>query len=181
MEQLKPPKILAPQASHVSGQLSTRPSDGEATPEQMELAMPDAKAIMDSYPDWGKVEPDGYLMRITNYLALITEEERRALAHPIAGIATRSKFLPSIADMAEFLQERSKRLNTKATGYRYLTRGEGDPDNVPPLARRRELVADYRSTHSRGALNPETPSTASAGPAKGIPQSANTKTEKQEA
>ena len=42
--------------------------------------------------------------------------------------------------MAEFIADRHKRLNTRATGYRYLKPGEEDEVEIPPADRRKAQV-----------------------------------------
>lgn len=81
------------------------------------------KRILGSFPDYGKAPPE-YLLSITEYLAYLPAEDQEALAHPVSGIASKTKFLPTKADMAEFIADRHKRLNTRATGYRYFEPGE---------------------------------------------------------
>ncbi len=60
------------------------------------------------------------MLSVTEFLAFRDADEQEALANPLTGIATKCKFLPTIADMNEFLDERAKRLNTRATSYRYF-------------------------------------------------------------
>lgn len=62
------------------------------------------------------------------------------MAHPLTGIATKCKYLPTVADLRQFIEDRAKRLNTRATGYRYLEPGEGDPVDMPPENRRKAQV-----------------------------------------
>jgi hypothetical protein len=98
-----------------------------------------AEKILSSYPDYGKA-PDGYLLSVTEFIAYQIPEVQEALAHPLTGIATKCKYLPTIADLREFIEERAKRLNTRATGYRYFRPSEDDSVDVSPAERRKAQV-----------------------------------------
>jgi hypothetical protein len=115
---------------------STRQSASEAL-----LASKTARKILSSYPDYGKAPPE-YLLSVTEFIAFRSAEEQEALAHPLSGIATKCKFLPTLADMNEFLDARAKRLNTRATGYKYFKRGEGDPLDIADAERRKTQVME---------------------------------------
>jgi hypothetical protein len=98
-----------------------------------------AEKIVSAYPDYGKA-PDGYLLSVTEFIAYQIPEVQDALAHPVTGIASKCKYLPTIADLKQFIEDRAKRLNTRATGYRYFKRGEDDPLDIPDAERRKAQV-----------------------------------------
>jgi hypothetical protein len=98
-----------------------------------------ARKILSGYPDYGKA-PREYLLAVTEFIAYQIPEVQEALAHPLTGIATKCKYLPTIADLREFIEDRAKRLNTRATGYRYLRPGENDPVEMSPHERRKAQV-----------------------------------------
>lgn len=107
--------------------------------EKLDRASRLMKRILGAFPDYGKASPE-YLLSITEYLAYLPADEQEALAHPVSGIASKTEFLPTKAKMAEFLADRFKRLNTRATGYRYFKPGEGDPLEISDLERRKAIV-----------------------------------------
>lgn len=75
---------------------------------------------------------------MTQFIAYLDLDDQEALAHPMTGIASKCKYLPTIADLKQFVDERFKRLNTRATGYKYLK-----PDRLvemPPTERRKAQV-----------------------------------------
>lgn len=118
-----------------------------------------ARRILGGYPDYGKAPPE-YLLSITEYLAYLPAEDQEALAHPVSGIASKCTFLPTKAQMAEFLADRHKRTNTRATGYRYLKPGEEDEIDIPPAERRKAQVLrelGYDPSISREVRQPRRP------------------------
>lgn len=126
-------KIIAPLSQRALMQSEPR-SKAEVT-----KATRIAEKILSAYPDYGKA-PDGYLLSVTEFIAYQIPEVQEALAHPLTGIATKCKYLPTIADLKQFIDDRAKRLNTRATGYRYFRRGEGDPLDIPDAERRKAQV-----------------------------------------
>lgn len=117
-----------------------------------------AEKILSAYPDYGKA-PDEYLLSVAEFIAYQIPEVQEALAHPLTGIATKCKFLPTIADLREFIEGRAKRLNTRATGYRYFRRGEDDPVEISPAERRKaqvlaELGYDPSKPRTRKPIEP---------------------------
>lgn len=132
MEQL--PKIQ----SRADLQRSTPPSMNASA---VKVATKIAEKILGAYPDYGKA-PEGYLLSVTEFIAYQIPEVQEALAHPLTGIASKCKYLPTIADLKEFIEERARRLNTRATGYRYFKRGEGDPLEMADAERRKAAVVE---------------------------------------
>lgn len=127
----------------VAPTLSQRALTQSAPPSQavVNRATHLAQKILSAYPDYGKA-PDGYLLSVTEFIAYQIPEVQEALAHPLTGIAAKCKYLPTIADLKQFIEDRAKRLNTRATGYRYFKRGEGDPLDIPDADRRKAVVVD---------------------------------------
>lgn len=118
-----------------------------------------AEKILGAYPDYGKA-PDGYLLAVTEFIAHLSAEDQEALAHPVTGIVSKSEFLPSIAKIKQFVDDRGKRLNTRATGYRYLKPGEEDEIEIPPGERRKAQVLKelgYDPSVSRDVRQPRRP------------------------
>lgn len=118
-----------------------------------------AEKILGAYPDYGKA-PDGYLLAVTEFIAHLSAEDREALAHPVTGIVSKSEFLPSIAKIKQFVDDRGRRLNTRATGYRYLKPGEEDEIEIPPGERRKAQVLKelgYDPSISREVRQPRRP------------------------
>lgn len=63
-----------------------------------------AKLILASYPDYGKTPPE-YLVVMTNLLASYPQTIIDRIANPRYGIASRTKFLPTVADVTEMANE----------------------------------------------------------------------------
>lgn len=64
------------------------------------------------------------------------------MAHPLTGVATKCKYLPTIADLKQFVEDRFKRLNTRSTTYKYLKPGEGDPLDMATAEKRKATVLE---------------------------------------
>lgn len=126
------PKIQSRQDLQTSGPALTNES---AVMEATRIA----EKILSGYPDYGKA-PESYLLSISEFIAYQVPEIQEALACPLTGIATKCKYLPSVADIKQFIHDRADRLNTRATGHRYLKRGEADPVEVPSAERRKAQV-----------------------------------------
>lgn len=132
------------------------PSLTSPSAASMRLAEPMARKILAGYPDYGKAPPQ-YLLEITEFIALLGPADQAALANTLTGIATKTKFLPTKAEMVEFLNDRHKRLNTRATGYKYLKPGEEDKIEMSPAERRKAQVLEelgYDPMKTRGIERP---------------------------
>lgn len=127
-------KQIAPALSQRALMPSGPPSKAEVS-----KATRIAQKILSGYPDYGKA-PSEYLLSITEVIAYQIPEVQEALAHPLTGIATRCKYLPTVADIKQFIEDRASRLNTRSTTYRYLKPGEGDPVDMPTENRRKAQV-----------------------------------------
>lgn len=77
----------------------------------MERAKQAAGQIFSSYPDWGKA-PKEYLATVIEHLSGYSDQVLAALSHKDTGIATRSKFLPTVAEIKAFANEAIDSLNT---------------------------------------------------------------------
>ena len=93
------------------------------------------KTLMRGRPDYGKESAD-YAVGFTEYLSFMTEEELAWITHPRDGLHTVCKYLPTPADVAEFLSKKrdaaSKTFrNPEPTGaYAYF---KPDPEDDKPL------------------------------------------------
>lgn len=99
-----------------------------------------AQKILSAYPDYGKA-PDGYLLSVTEFIAYQIPEVQEALAHPLTGIATKCKFLPTIADLKQFIEERAKRLYDPPRAYPLFKRDEVNP-RPEPDRRKAQVLAE---------------------------------------
>jgi hypothetical protein len=61
-----------------------------------------------SFPDYGKAPPE-YVVNLAESLSHLSEEDLAVVLHPINGVAARTKFLPTFADIAAVLQEHKNR------------------------------------------------------------------------
>ena len=112
----------------------------------MRLATATIEQMFRGRPDHGREDP-GYLAGLADTLCGFTPEELAVMSDPATGLMTRLKFLPTPADVYEFLREKmpwSDRFRP-ASSYRTL-----EPDRTPKpdhggdagFERRRKLVLD---------------------------------------
>lgn len=64
-----------------------------------------AKRILSAYPDYGRAPPE-YLLTFTELLSTFDDETLAALCDLRTGLATRTAYLPTIADIDKFLRAR---------------------------------------------------------------------------
>jgi len=94
-----------------------------------------------SYPDYGKAPPE-YLLSITEYLSYLSPEDQAALANPKNGVATVCRFLPTKAEMVEFLKEHNKPgYNPRSSTYPYFDKAD-DPPQPPAEARKAQVLRE---------------------------------------
>jgi len=100
--------------------------------------------LLKGRPDTGREDP-GYVSGMVETLAWLTDEERAWLTHPRDGLNTVCKFLPTPADVHEFL--RNKR--TKAaefipahTPYKRLAEETGPWDKETDYERKARVVRE---------------------------------------
>lgn len=80
------------------------------------------------------------MLSVTEFIAYQIPEVQEALAHPLTGIATKCKYLPTIADLKQFIEDRARRLNPTPRAYPLFKRGEGDPPDMADADRRKAQV-----------------------------------------
>jgi hypothetical protein len=114
-------------------------------------------------PDYGKESPD-YAVGFTEYLSFLTEEELGWLTHPRDGLHTVCKYLPTPADVGEFLKAKrdaaSKTFrNPEPTGaYAYFTPEDDKPLPQSEVERRKAHVLKtlgYDPARPRERVRPE--------------------------
>ncbi len=59
---------------------------------------------MASFPDYGKAPPE-YVVNLAESLSHLRDDDLAVVLHPLNGVAARTKFLPTFADIAAVLQE----------------------------------------------------------------------------
>lgn len=108
----------------------------------MKAAAEAVKAILRSRPDYGK-EPPEYTIGLAETLSYLTDDELRWIMHPREGLATVCKYLPTAADVHEFLRNREAKENQfkpALTSYSYLGPADAIPDPRPPTLEERKAV-----------------------------------------
>jgi hypothetical protein len=89
-------------------------------------------------------EDRAYLAGMTETLAWLTPEEHGWLTHPRTGLHTVCKFLPTPADVHEFLRERQARTDAfvpTPTTYKRLNGPEHDPRRLKTPEERASFVS----------------------------------------
>lgn len=100
------------------------------------------KKLIAAFPDYGKAPPD-YLVALTECLTWLSPDEMAALAHPRTGLATVCKYLPTPADVHEFLRNREAKANQfkpAPTNYPRLGTADAIPDPRPPTLEERKTA-----------------------------------------
>lgn len=97
--------------------------------------------IMRTRPDYGKETPE-YAMGFTESLSYLSDEELAWVTHPREGLHTVCKFLPTAADLFEFIRKKREPFEKfKAFGK---TPAEREPEDKPltrdEVERRRAIV-----------------------------------------
>lgn len=123
-----------------------------------------AKALVTS-PDFGKTTPV-QMAALVQYLdGLDPAMAERLLTLP-DGIQTKTKFIPSIADLAALkaeLEARDNQFRPAPTHYRKFTPQDEPEIEVPPLDRRKQVVAEvlgYDPQDARSRRKAEPPAFA---------------------
>lgn len=78
--------------------------------------------MLSAFPDYGKAPPE-YVVNLAESLSYLSDEELAVVLHPLNGVIARTKFLPTFADIAAFLQEhksRQEQFKPTHTTYRRL-------------------------------------------------------------
>jgi hypothetical protein len=79
---------------------------------------------------------------VTEFIAYQIPEVQEALAHPLTGIASKCKYLPTIADLKEFIEDRAKRHQIRSTVYKYFGANHYDPPMEPAEKRKAQVLAE---------------------------------------
>lgn len=90
---------------------------------------------------------------MTEYVATLTDAEIALVLHPKTGVVVRCEFLPKIADLAKIVDEprlkaeaeeasRAQFRNHPNSGYRRFSEEPEEEVDVPPLDRRKQVVAE---------------------------------------
>jgi hypothetical protein len=95
-----------------------------------------AKKLLSRFPDYGRAPPE-YVVNLAESLSYLSEEELALVLHPVTGVASRTKFLPTFADISAVLQEhREKQIQFKPhTTYKRLDSVVTPADVAKPRAR----------------------------------------------
>jgi hypothetical protein len=95
-----------------------------------------AKKILASFPDYGKAPPE-YVVNLAESLSHLSEEDLAVVLHPVTGVASKTKFLPTFADISALLQEhRAKQDQFKPhTTYKRLESVVTPADVAKPRAK----------------------------------------------
>lgn len=106
------------------------------------MAAASLETLLKARPDTGKEDPE-YLAAMVKSLSWLTPEEHAWLTHPREGLQTVLKFLPTPADVHEFLRakrERVEAVRPVPTTYRKLADEPGPWDRETDFERKRRVV-----------------------------------------
>jgi hypothetical protein len=116
----------------------------EPSGAQLRAAAESLETLLKARPDTGKEEPE-YLAAMVKSLSWLTPEEHGWLTHPRDGLHTVLKFLPTPADVHQFLRERRARLEAvrpAPTTYHRLAEEPGPWDRETDFERKRRVVRE---------------------------------------
>lgn len=108
------------------------------------MAAESLETLLKARPETGKEEPE-YLAAMVQSLAWLTPEEHGWLTHPREGLQTVCKFLPTPADVHEFLRAKRSRLEAvqpAPTTYRRLEEETGPWEQETDFERKKRLVRE---------------------------------------
>ena len=111
---------------------------------KMEEARQSVKRMLSSYPDYGRA-PAEYLLTLTEFVAGLTEIEKSIVFDWKNGVTARTKFLPTIADMTEVINEftaKRKQFEPAHTAYRRFEPEAPLPPEETDLERRKRVVQE---------------------------------------
>ena len=114
------------------------------TAARQQKAAQTVKAILSRRPDYGN-EPADYIVGFTDSLCYIDDAELDWLADPRDGLATVCKFLPTIADVHEFLRNKRAKLEQfkpPPTHYHKAEPLPGPWDQETDYERKRRVVRE---------------------------------------
>ena len=102
------------------------------------------ETLMRGRPDYGKESPD-YAVGLTETLSYLTDEELAWITNPRDGLATVCKFLPTAADVHEFIRNKRAKLDEfkpAHTNYRRLNDEKGPWDAETDFERKKRVVME---------------------------------------
>ena len=139
---------------------SSMPSLTRQSVERMEAGKRAAKKIISSFPDYGKAPPE-YVVNLAESLSYLNDEELAVVLHPLNGVAARTKFLPTFADISAVLVEhraKQEQFKPAPTQYKRLTEEQGPWEKETDYERKacvvRELLG-YNPSHKAQQLEPK--------------------------
>jgi hypothetical protein len=135
---------LAKSLPAVPSSTPSTPALTEPSGDQLRTAAVTLETLLKTRPDTGK-EPPEYLAGMVQCLAWLTPEEHGWLTHPRNGLHTVCKFLPTAADVHEFLRNRRARaeqFQPAPTGWRKLEDDPTAPWNQETDAERKKRVVE---------------------------------------
>lgn len=111
---------------------------------QKRMAAESLETLLKARPENGKEDPD-YILAMVESLSWLTPEEHEWLTHPREGLQTVCKFLPTPADVHEFLRARRARqeaVRPAPTTYRRLAEESGPWDQETDFERKKRVVRE---------------------------------------
>ncbi len=102
------------------------------------------ESLLKGRPDTGREGPE-YLAGMIETLAWLTDEERAWLTHPRDGLHTVCKFLPTAADVHEFLRNKrakAEEFKPAHTPYKRLAEEPGPWDRETDAERKARVVRE---------------------------------------
>jgi len=103
-----------------------------------------AKKIISAYPDYGKAPPE-YVVNLAESLSYLTEDELAVVTHPVTGVISRTKFLPTFADITAVLQDhkgKQEQFKPAHTQYHRLADEPGPWDKETDFERKKRVVRE---------------------------------------
>ena len=126
-----------------------------ADAESMSRGRKLAARILSNYPDYGKAPPE-YLLTLSETLAGLTTSEMVWLCDANDGLATVCKYLPTTADIHDFLRARrakAEQFKPAHTAYRKLTEEHGPWEAKTDFERKKRVVKELLGYDPMGAAN----------------------------
>ena len=140
-EDMRPLAVAIP-GPRTSAYLQT--SSQKPNAAKMEKAIAAYRTLMRGRPDLGKESPD-YAVGLTETLSYLSDEELAWITNPRDGLATVCKFLPTAADIHEFIRAKRAKLEEfkpAHTFYRRLNEEQGPWDRETDYERKARIVKE---------------------------------------
>lgn len=100
-----------------------------------------AARILSNYPDYGKA-PAEYILALSETLATLTTSEIVWLTDSREGLASVCKYLPTRADVHEFLKAKRAKVEQFQSPHTAYKRLNPDVDERPDFDRRKQVVQE---------------------------------------